>query len=228
MTYLPDLAPCTYFDDSFPGISTRLTAVGWLEPWEPAAGGPTEEAVVRALKRLARRPWTPFHFRGVHACGYCVEDRDGFGRPQRGENTDYPHDQLNLWIPAPGGRRPTIYVAPRLIVHYIECHAYQPPAAFCVAISALGRLSYFDQLEAGLGPYYGDIRAFQEVGSLSVLRADSAMPLPPDHALQQSGAKPGGRLGCARASGMKSPDSSSRHPPLPLQLDTGVRWPLRA
>ena len=36
----------------------------------------------------------------------------------------------NLWIPG----KDVIYVAPELIVHYIEAHAYRPPDEFCKAV----------------------------------------------------------------------------------------------
>ena len=42
-----------------------------------------------------------------------------------------------------------MYVAPQLIVHYIDAHDYRPPGVFCAAVEAcppLGSAAYFAKL----------------------------------------------------------------------------------
>jgi hypothetical protein len=74
--------------------------------------------------------------RGVHYCQWCW---DKAGPPQYAAHNpqlivshgDVPHANGEIWLTAPDG---THYVAPTLISHYIDEHAYLPPGAFLVAV----------------------------------------------------------------------------------------------
>jgi hypothetical protein len=51
----------------------------------------------------------------------------------------------NLFVPGDG----VVYVAPSMIVHYLDAHRYQPPAAFLAAVDAcppMGSAAYHDAL----------------------------------------------------------------------------------
>jgi hypothetical protein len=57
---------------------------------------------------------------GIHRCDLCrVQLSDGSVAGYR-----------NLWIPGEG----VVYVAPELILHYIEGHHYKPPDEFIIAV----------------------------------------------------------------------------------------------
>jgi hypothetical protein len=58
--------------------------------------------------------WQPFYFRGSHSCELC-------GR-SRGTH--------NLFVPGAG----FVYVAPEMIVHYVDAHSYMPPESFLQAL----------------------------------------------------------------------------------------------
>jgi hypothetical protein len=59
---------------------------------------------------------------GFHCCEFCPPRSDG--RFTRGHR--------NVWIPADS----VVYVAPELILHYIEAHGYRPPDEFITAVIA--------------------------------------------------------------------------------------------
>ena len=113
MTYLPDLEPWG---------DPQLLAVGWLEPSQPYETGPVPEALLGKLVELFVDPW--------HACGLCVGSKgprsfESHGRSIRMGST-------NLYVPGEG----VVYVAPSLILHYIESHRYAPPTVFHSAVLA--------------------------------------------------------------------------------------------
>jgi len=78
-----------------------------------------DHQVVERMKLLAANPVNLY--RGYHFCDLCPD------RSARG----------NGEIRAAGDG--IIYAAPVLIVHYIEAHGYQPPAAFLAAIASMIR-----------------------------------------------------------------------------------------
>ena len=124
MTYLPDLEPWG---------DPQLLAVGWLEPSQPYETGPVPEALLGKLVELFIDPWQPWVTGGWHACGLCEGNKaprsfEYHGRSIRMGST-------NLYVPGDG----VVYVAPSLILHYIESHRYAPPAVFRSAVQACPR-----------------------------------------------------------------------------------------
>jgi hypothetical protein len=115
MAHFEDLAPCTYFG----GDSRALLAVGWLENGRPFPQGESDPAFLTVLETLAKQPWAPVEFIGVHRCEFCPEGRQPAGRN-------------NLFIPGDG----VVFAAPALITHYIREHGYLPPSAFVKAVMA--------------------------------------------------------------------------------------------
>ncbi len=113
MTYIPDMAPCTYFPVA---KGTPLVAVGWLEDGNEFSKGSVTEAFYRRLEHLLREPWQPFVAVGVHQCSLC--------------QFDGPVGTANIFVPSNG----RILAAPALILHYVDCHRYRPPEEFVQAV----------------------------------------------------------------------------------------------
>jgi hypothetical protein len=116
MTWFEDLAPCEYFGNDKAGV---LRAVGWLERGRPFAMGSVPRVVYEKLLELNADPWQPVTAAGPHACDLCVFAAEA-------------HGAANLFIPSDG----FIFVAPGLVVHYMNAHGYAPPGAFCSAVLA--------------------------------------------------------------------------------------------
>jgi hypothetical protein len=112
----------------FPDLATEcqgaggsaVRAIGWLEGHKPYPTGPAHPdflACLRAHLTDAGR-WLPCVSAGVHFC-----DLGGCERPGGSHYVIIPSTNC-------------VYVAPDLVVHYIEQHAYAPPAEFVVAALA--------------------------------------------------------------------------------------------
>jgi hypothetical protein len=113
MTHIPDMTPCDYFP--FEG-ATDLVAIGWLENGQDYSTGPVPEEFYRRLEELLRDPWQPIVTAGTDECSLC-----------QFEGT---RGTANLWVPFSG----RVFVAPELILHYVNCHHYQPPDEFVDAV----------------------------------------------------------------------------------------------
>lgn len=114
MAWFEDLSSCTYFGrDAAP----YLRAVGWLQNGQPFPTGPADPQMIARLVELAGQSWQPAKFFGSHRCDFCPPD-------------DTVAGSRNLFIPGQG----FVYVAPELILHYIEDHGYAPAAEFCRAV----------------------------------------------------------------------------------------------
>jgi hypothetical protein len=114
MSYFADLTPwrCFGYD--------RLIAVGWLDSKQPYPRGAVDPAFLTKLKQLFTGTWQPIHSLGPHTCTLCPRLR--LARRPTGART--------LFIPGHG----FLYVAPDLIVHYIEAHGYAPPSEVIAAV----------------------------------------------------------------------------------------------
>lgn len=113
--YTPDLSTSCDL-----GGGPAVRAIGWLEKGMPFPTGQTDPQFRDALRAHAADPgrWLPVVACGVHFCdlGTC----SGIGGAQ------------NVIIPSTS----CLYIAPELIVHYVEEHAYAPPAEFVEAVLA--------------------------------------------------------------------------------------------
>ena len=121
MSHLPDLEAWG---------DPRLRAVGWLEPGHPHAKGEVSEAVFEKLLDLLVDPWQPFAALGSHRCGLCRFS--GGPRVFRYKDRQVDLGSANLFLPGEG----VVYVAPSLILHYMDSHGYAPPAVFQAAALA--------------------------------------------------------------------------------------------
>jgi len=114
MTFFADLEPLGYFG---PEIARVCVAVGWLDRQMPFTTGPTDARVFQRLQELLRDPFEPFVAAGGHGCNICQfvpESSSG----------------ANLFVPATG----FLFVAPGLILHYVNAHQYRPPSSFVDAV----------------------------------------------------------------------------------------------
>jgi hypothetical protein len=125
MTYYPDLGACDYFRGV---IDAPLLAVGWLEFGRPVPTGQVSEQALERLRELSREPWGPVAFAGFHVCDFCIRSH---GQLQPGSN---PHALGSTNVFVPGDTK--VYVAPELILHYIDEYGYAPPTEFEQAVLA--------------------------------------------------------------------------------------------
>jgi hypothetical protein len=95
----------------------NVRAVGWLgKRNSPFTVGDVDPRFVEKLLEHIQSAWQPFRLMGYHFCGFC---RDFEAKGTR-----------NVWIPTASLK----YVAPELIIHYIERHNYAPPQEFISAV----------------------------------------------------------------------------------------------
>jgi hypothetical protein len=124
MAEFEDLAPLTYFGK----WEESLSAVGWLEATVGFARGAVSEIFFEKLVRLCVNPWQPATAAGHHPCSMC---RFTGGPPSISlGGMTVQLGVSNLFVPS----KSTIFVAPTLIVHYIDAHEYQPPEVFQQAV----------------------------------------------------------------------------------------------
>jgi hypothetical protein len=126
----PDLATICEVD-----FGPKVRAVGWLGTYYPFPVGSVEDAFVERLRAHISSAWQPPIAGGKHYCKLCPEHGAG--------------GSVYVWFPTPHLK----YVAPELIVHYIESHCYRPPEEFIQAVMScppqgsdefFGLLSHFD------------------------------------------------------------------------------------
>src|SRR5687768_10894017 len=115
MSFFRDMSTTTMVD-----AGDHVRAVGWLCREEPFTRGVVSPEFVERLREFARR-WGESTealgwgvFMGVHTCEFC-HACVGFG---------------NFGVP----RDAKLFVAPDLIVHYVEAHQYAPPIEFIDAV----------------------------------------------------------------------------------------------
>lgn len=152
-------------EDIFGAAPEKMKAVGWLAKGRPYPRRQTKlpKVAFRQLLRLLEDPWEPCHFMGYHKCRFCSPVSQGQNKESkaqtvirkfvrglefvlvRGRKTDaferrhrikryglvIDFGAKNLFVPGGG----LIYVAPSMIAHYIDAHAYEPPAVFWEAVT---------------------------------------------------------------------------------------------
>lgn len=105
-----------------------MLAVGWVDRRHPISRGTVKPAFVARLVELLKNPWQPAQTLGWHDCTFC--------RLTRGPTTfEYggakvPIGTSNLFIPG----RDCVYIAPSLILHFMDAHGYVPAAEFIQAV----------------------------------------------------------------------------------------------
>jgi hypothetical protein len=114
-------------------------AVGWLAGSRPVPTGDVPEHVFDRLHELLREPWGPT-FLGWHDCDLCVY-RYGQSKLSTNPNTV---GLKNVFVPGDD----KVYVAPEMILHYIEQHSYAPPTEFQQAVLDCPTMRSIDYLRA--------------------------------------------------------------------------------
>ncbi len=138
MAYIADLAQCDYFG----AAEGRLLAVGWLDGEQLVTSGPRVTAeFFHSLVEMATDPWQPFVMAGRHPCPLCLYT-GGPATIQLGDRSVVVGAN-NLFIPADEA----VYVAPSLVLHYIDAHAYVPPEQFQLALKACPPMRSREYLE---------------------------------------------------------------------------------
>jgi hypothetical protein len=115
MTYHPDMGR-----DAMVADGEHVRAIGWLHPAYPYTQGEVAAEFLSRLKgfvALARKSSEALLFgrlMGFHTCEFC----------------DQVNGYHNFGVPDDG----VLFVAPEMIVHYIEQHGYRPPDEFIAAV----------------------------------------------------------------------------------------------
>lgn len=125
MTTYSDLGPIGYFPFK---DSSALRAVGWLGAEAEFSRGQVPHDFFAKLVALLVDPWEPVTAFGIHRCELC-QFTGGPGAVQFA-GTTIRLGASNLFVPGAG----CIYVAPSLVVHYIDAHGYRPPEEFVQAV----------------------------------------------------------------------------------------------
>ena len=110
---IKDLSPYTYSKRK--GLEDAIS-VGWLEGDDMTYNhGETPKELVSLLKGYK----TQNRMMGSHKCEYCSQ----YG-------TSIPNGNGEIWV----FNGDKFYIAPYLIIHYIEKHGYKPPQEFIEAV----------------------------------------------------------------------------------------------
>ncbi len=113
--YIADLSQQTYHGCSGPD----LCSIGWLDGTHLYPMGMVPFQFLAALRLHVRTAWQPLFYMGPHECELCLREmHNGYMASS------------NLWRPGPA----LLYIAPGMIVHYIQAHHYRPPDEFIEAV----------------------------------------------------------------------------------------------
>lgn len=137
MSHFEDLSRNSYFGR----WEDVLISVGWLDRAHEYPRGTVSVDFFRALARLLVDPWQPAIFAGREPCSLC-QFSGGPGMLVF-EGSEVRLGSTNLFVPSP--RQSKVFVAPSLVVHYIDAHGYVPPEEFQVAVlqcPTMGSLAY--------------------------------------------------------------------------------------
>jgi hypothetical protein len=113
--WIEDLSPL--------GDMEHMLAIGWLGRGHTYPVGEVPMAVYKKLTSLLSEPGQPAASGAIQPCVLCVYEPERAGT-------------MSLFVP--GDKR--VYVAPELILHYMNAHGYQPPEEFCQAVTSCPRM----------------------------------------------------------------------------------------
>jgi hypothetical protein len=115
MSFFPDMG-C----ESLVVAGEHVRAIGWLHPDHSHSQGEVSAVFLSRLKEFTARSSDSAKalyfgaFGGFHTCEFCGQ----------------AHGIRNFGVPSGD----LLFVAPEMVVHYIEEHGYSPPAAFVEAV----------------------------------------------------------------------------------------------
>jgi len=114
MTFLPDLSPCTYIGR----VPEGVLAIGWLDGSEPFPQGEASPEFFKKLQLLCSVPFSGAGcWMGSHECNVC-------------QFTAEATASREVYVP----HEARLYVAPVMILHYVNAHRYLPPEVFIAAV----------------------------------------------------------------------------------------------
>jgi len=119
--FFADLSPWSGYQSKGP-----FKAIGWLSKDHPYQRGELTSEALSALHAFMNEAVTFWIACGHHRCEFC---------PTTGPWTLANTSSREILVPAID----VIYVAPVLILHYIEAHQYKPPDEFIDALLACPR-----------------------------------------------------------------------------------------
>lgn len=139
MDFLPDIP------NHLPNCEDdRVVPIGWLNPSEDFKRGLVSNEFVTALFRLLLDPWQPGVTPGFHSCPFCpFSGGPGLFRMLESNET-VTVGCNNLYVPA-GDR---VFLAPSLVIHYIDSHQYCPPDEFQSAVLVCPEMRSMEYLKA--------------------------------------------------------------------------------
>jgi len=105
-------------NDTYLGHCPYLKSIGWLGAGHEFTTGDPPADLVALLEEQLKDHWCCFACAGRHGCEFCQAE----GREHL--------DSRNFIIPG----KTTAYLAPGMILHYVQQHRYLPPAEFIEAL----------------------------------------------------------------------------------------------
>lgn len=140
MSHFADLEQLT-----LDGLGTPVVAVGWLAAGHEYTRGEVDKESFLKLATLLRNPWQPAISAGRHPCPFCRFT----GGPASIEVDGSTITVGTGVVLIPSESR--IFVAPSLVLHFIDAHGYAPPPDFLAAVAdcpAMRSMEYLKRLRA--------------------------------------------------------------------------------
>lgn len=115
MSFFPDMG-----QKSYSASGKHVRAIGWLHPDHDFTRGEVSGEFLTRLREFAAQSGASSEALwfgasgGLHSCEFC-------GRAHTCGNFGVPSGDL-------------LFVAPEMIVHYVEAHSYRPPDEFIAAV----------------------------------------------------------------------------------------------
>jgi hypothetical protein len=128
VAHFDDLTPYVYVGgDPDPAVLN----VGWLSSSHLFSKGTPVRDFVAALRKLISEPVNLY--RGRHYCEFCPPPQFSRSATLMVSTVarDCPWGNGEIWV---NGDNDLVYVAPTLILHYVEEHDYEPPDVFVRAV----------------------------------------------------------------------------------------------
>lgn len=135
MVWVADLEPLAH---------GRVLPVGWLTRGRDYTRGSASAKFIKALSGLLVDPWhpRPTLAPSFHRCDFCRFS----GGPRFTSVAGRPLEIGRRVLFVPSGRR--VFMAPTMIVHYVDAHEYAPPRDFVKAVLACPPMKSRDYLRA--------------------------------------------------------------------------------
>lgn len=98
-----------------------MKAIGWLDKHNDFPKGDVSQDIIEKLRGVKPRFLTAGH----HVCEFCFPDGKGYSKMEDATSS------YEIHICSKEGQ---VYVAPRMIIHYMKVHNYLPPQEYIDAV----------------------------------------------------------------------------------------------